>query len=51
MDSEIDLDEEIKKMHIIATAPALYLTLTFSILSENYFSLISKNLLSFFFFF
>eukprot|EP00026_Physarum_polycephalum_P001295 Phypoly_transcript_01296.p2 GENE.Phypoly_transcript_01296~~Phypoly_transcript_01296.p2 ORF type:complete len:521 (-),score=104.86 Phypoly_transcript_01296:150-1712(-) len=24
MDSEVDLDEEIKKMHIIATAPSLY---------------------------
>jgi beta-catenin-like protein 1 len=24
MDSEVDLDEEIKKLHIIATSPALY---------------------------
>lgn len=24
MDSEVDLDEEVKKMHIIATAPSLY---------------------------
>jgi hypothetical protein len=25
MGSEVDLDEEIKKMHVIATAPSLYL--------------------------